>query len=217
MYSLILSYERTDIAFIYNPVLDKVYYIHFSKKEISDTNNPMLPVLEAYIESIDEEKLKRFLVYGEYNGFVAPKVPGSVLYIPGDETIEYEQIQSWTILNSNNDIEHKYSTTDIIVDADTLSSGATDFVYGPPKTQKYELDARFGIDSSVYMEVATGVMASGNISLKSMKVTDKFRIEFDDSGDTFFVEVAMDGGPIDVKHGYPCRCCNRARKVILFP
>jgi len=203
LYSIVMSYNFTDIAMVYNINLDKVYYIDFSRKEVSDNVNMLPSTFDTYISTIDEEKLKAYLRDGGFATFKAINTPNSSLVTLEGQSLFSEEVMHEKYLDSSRNMSSLAITGSGVVDASVIAKGnAIDGTYISRPGEISVMKAGFGKNRTIFRKVSNGVYSNENIDIESVSVSGStYTIGFSHEGDSHSASISIDGGPIEVKKG----------------
>ena len=202
VHSLTLTFDMVDITIIYNMVLDKIYYINFDKKETVTSSDDMPYIFSKYISSIDENKLKNFLLNGGTSMMKTVGDANSSLITMENNLMYFEEVINERYFDSNNNIALISSSSKGITTFDNLTDNkAISGVYIPRQSKIDVLKNSFGSSVFTYREVFTGVYANKSIDITEASISDSvFSIVFTHEDDTHTVSISLDGGPIEIKN-----------------
>jgi hypothetical protein len=203
MYSLTLSYARTDITMIYNKQKDKVYYIDFAKKETGDNSSDLPITIQSFISSVDEKKLKKFLLDGGFAIFNAYQTPNSSFVTLNSGSLYFEDIMREKYLDQSNNIASVFTSSKGVTDFDVLAnSSSVSGTYIPRPSKVSVMKRSFGRDTTVFRKIATGIYANKTVDVIGISIADSsLTISFTEDGETHYSTIQVDGGPIEMKRG----------------
>ncbi len=203
MYSLTLSYARTDITMIYNKRHDKVYYIDFAKKETGEDGTDLPLTIQSLISSVDEVKLKKFLLDGGYAIFNAYQTPNSSFITLENGSLYSEDVMHEKYLDESKNIASVLVSSKGVTSFDLLAeSSVVSGAYIPRPGEIAVMKNGLGRNMTIFRKAATGVYANAPIDIIGLSVAEaSFTMTFLEDGDTHTATLRTDGGLIEMKKG----------------
>jgi len=203
LYSVMFSYKDTDIVAIYNIRKDKVYYINYAKKEVVSSPDDLPYLFSKYISSIDENKIKDFLVYGSIGTFKPSKTANSSFVSMEGNALFSEDVMHEKYLDETNNIMSITSSSKGIIMFDDLSgTDVLEGTYIPRPSSIAILKKSFEKNVSIYRKIATGVYANKNVDIKSIALgAESFTIVMMIEDEEKTATISFDGGSIEYRSG----------------
>lgn len=201
--SLIFSFDYTQIAMIYNFEKDKVYYINFNQKDVSDNADDLPYSISKYIGNINEVELKSFLRNGSIGTYNPSLSPNSSFITSLDGNISYEDATREAFLESDGNMAFMLSGGFGLVSAnDILSEDVGTGVYVSRKSSQRVLRNSFGSDTTVFRKFFSGVYSDRDIYIDSVSVSGgTFSMLYTYDGSQHSIDIADDGGIIEYMYG----------------
>lgn len=203
LYSITFYFLRADITVIYNIQANKLYYINFAKKETVTSPVNLPYVFSQYISSIDEEKLKSFLITGGTSLFSANKTANSSYVSMDNDNILSEEVTHESYIDDTKNIASMVSSSHGITSFEALSdSSYENGTYLPRPGEISVMKTNFTRNASIFRRAMTGVYSNKPIEIISASVTSTmFNMEFIYEDETKVASISLDGGPIEIRKG----------------
>ncbi len=201
--SLIFTFDYTEIGMVYNFEKDKVYYINFSQKDVSDDVSNLPYSISKYIGNIDEEELKLFLRNGSMGTYDPSPSPNSSFITTENGDLFYEDSTRETFLEADGNISFMLSGGFGLMDSmDVLNESAGIGVYVSRKSAQKVLRGSFGSDTTVFRKFFSGIYCNKDIYIDFASVTDGvFSMLYTHDETQYSVEIVDDGGSLEYMCG----------------